>query len=50
MSTHSRIFLFLYLYQNCSFTQAFTAQRIFVDLARPFCAHSFAEGRITSFE
>ena len=24
---------------------AFTAQRIFVDLARPFCAHSSAEGR-----
>ena len=27
---------------------AFTAQRIFVDLALPFCAHSCADGRITS--
>ena len=25
------------------------AHRIFVERARPFCAHSFAEGRITSF-
>ena len=30
------------------FDSAFTAQRILVDLARPFWAHSFAEGRITS--
>ena len=27
---------------------AFTAQRIFVDLALPFCAHSCADGRTTS--
>ena len=25
-----------------------TAQRIFVERARPFCAHSCADGRITS--
>ena len=28
---------------------ALTAQRIFVDRARPFCAHSCADGRTTSF-
>ena len=31
----------------CSYS-AFTAQRIFVDLALPFCAHSCMDGRITS--
>ena len=39
---------FVHVYSPIRRTQALTAQRIFVDLALPFWAHSCAEGRITS--